>query len=161
MAATFSPEITTAARGLGELVSTHRPLLGPRIGRFVIGIIAMVAGVGVLGLGFTMARVQMFTALCVIAVGSGVAIVGGILIDRAWSAMRMRVLLFEGGFVWADEDDVRGYRWEQIVSVHLVEMPHRRGGRVIFRTHSFEITARDGHVVWLEDGDLCDHEELG
>lgn len=129
--------------------------------RLILGAAGLVGGVGVLGLGFTMARVQMFTALFFIAVGSGLAIVGGIAIDRVLTAMRMRVLLFDGGFVWADEEDVRGYRWDQIASVHLVEIPHCHHGRVIYRTHSFEITSRDGHVVWLEKGDLRGNEELG
>src|SRR5262245_6819734 len=161
MAEALTPEISVAARGLGAIVATHRRRIGPRLGRIVAGATAMVIGVGVVGLGFALARVQMFAALFFIAVGSGLAITGGIGIDRTLSAMRMRVVLFEGGFVWADDVEARGFRWDHIATVHLIETRHRSGGQVIYRTHSFEVTARDGRVVWLEDGDLCRGEELG
>jgi hypothetical protein len=161
MAESLTPATSEAARGLGELVAAHRPRFGPRLARGAAAAAAVAVGLGGLALGLTMARLQVFTGMFFMAVGSALAAVGGVWLQRMIAAMRVRALLFEGGFVWAEPGEARGYRWDQIASVHVSETSHRRGGKVIYRTHSFTIAARDGRAVRLEDGEFDGGEDLG
>jgi hypothetical protein len=89
-------------------------------------------------------------------------IVGAIGFWRAFSTPRLRVLLFEQGFVHQERRLGRSFRWEEIEAVDLTETEHRdTRNNILYYTHSFRIRATGGREVVVDDTEIGGGEALG
>jgi hypothetical protein len=81
---------------------------------------------------------------------------------RAFSTARLRVLVFEQGFVHQEGRLGRSFRWEEIEGVDLTETEHRSThNNSIYYTHSFRIRATGGREVVVDDTEIGGGEALG
>jgi hypothetical protein len=88
-------------------------------------------------------------------------VVGALVVWGAFPMARLRVLLFEQGFVYREGRLVRRFRWEEIEAVDLTETAHQGSHGVSYYTHSFRIRATGGREVVLDDTNLGGGEALG
>lgn len=94
--------------------------------------------------------------------GLGLPVAGALMLWTAFSMARLRVLLFEQGFIHREGHLARSFRWDEIEGVDLTETEHQdRHGRVSHYTHSFRIRASGGREVVLNDEAIGGGESLG
>jgi hypothetical protein len=141
---------------LGELVDVYRASSLKQLLRLIVG--AAFIGAGVLMLRDPSAFERwdiLFPAVVCLVVGAG-----GVL--WAFSVTRLRVLLYERGFVYREGRRARTFRWDEIEAVDLTETAHQdRQGNILYYTHSFRIRTPDGREAVLNDTQIGDGETCG
>lgn len=147
---------STQGPDLGELVEEYRANSLRQLILVAFGLAFFAGGAFLLWLA---ASPGGFLALLP---GLVLPIIGGLAFWRAFAMARIRVQLFEQGFVHWEGRLRSSFRWEEIERVDLTETEHRdKNGNVMYYTHSFRIRAAGGGGVVLNDTDVGGGEELG
>jgi hypothetical protein len=157
----FSRNLPDEARDLGALITEYRANSCMQLGYVILGAVFVPVGF-VLLFGnrdwfpdhFIFRALQVGMGLFMICAGPLALWVSLFIMTR------LRVLLFEEGFVVVDRRIVRTLRWEQIAEIRMTEKAHTRNGEPMYYTYSFAIRTRDGAELLLDDT-LAGVEQLG
>jgi hypothetical protein len=147
---------SAAGYDLGELVEEYGANSLWQLLLVAVGLALFAAGLFMLWVATSPA------GLLALPPGLVVLVAGALMLWRAFSLARLRILLFEQGFVHREGRLARSFRWEEIEGVDLTETEHRgRHGNANYYTHSFRIRAAGGREVVLGDEDIGGGEALG
>jgi Family of unknown function (DUF6585) len=147
---------TTEEPDLGERVEEYRASSLRQLVLIALGL-ALVAG-GLFLLWVATSPGGLLALLpCLAMLG-----IGAFVFWRAFSMARLRVVLFEKGFIHWEGQLATSFSWGEIEAVDLTETEHRgKYGNALYYTHSFRIRAAGGREVALDDTNIGDGEALG